>query len=787
MTELYNKINQINVIKTENLTPENIKKGVNIFNINGNFTGDVSLVSNNLQYGSVAYANGYRVTGDLRVFNGNSIEVPVSTIGANDINQIYNVRYRHGTRINNSDNSYYILRNVILRDNAYFNIPYSNIVRDINLSPLDIKNGINLLGVTGAYTASTEFSGVKMDPVVASSSAVSLKSSITEVSGLDALNAGNMSNFFVGLPQLKFVSNMSLPVVTSMFNMFANCRNLMYLNSVNMYNENATSFPNCTNMFYYCSNLISIDNDCKFPKEVRSALSMFYMCNNLMYVNTPIHFNTNRLSTTFYACRNLQDFSNFIFEDFSDMDITFEYCSNINLYTVHNVNWLNCRIPSLLAGCSNVTADDIEACMPNGVYVQNETFSGTSINRIPNIRLVYDSHLDSLYARCMNLVSLDNVINTSAIYLNYMFYTCYNLESVNLNFAFSGSSSRYFPYAFAYCNKLNNANVSISDVSSINLRYSFAYCNNLKNANLVFNTSSNIDFSYTFNSCSLLENVLFSDISGSPVTLSNISSWDYTFYRCGNLTSSAQFSNIYKSFTNEFACTFAYCDNLVYSEPLNFDISLKSGQNINAYGTFMGCSNITSPVNLNINLNGTRSFNLKSMFKNTGINSLNLNINGNFSKPTSVSYINITELVSDCVSITDFSANINVKLVPKTLNISPITYSPNVVNYYLNIVVSSQTNNMRFAFIGSSNMVNFYISATSLDGVVPKFNLLSFPNTDTLSNQSLDNILGFLVNINYTGSLKTLNNMGLGQVNNLRWETLPNYANFINAGYSVGY
>ena len=787
MTELYNKINLMNTIKTENLTSENIRKGINIFNIDGSFTSDVSLVSNNMQYNTVAYANGSKVVGSLRVFNGDSINLPINTVGANDINQIYNVKYIFGTRINTSDTSYYMLYNVLLRNNTYFNIPYSNIVRDINLNSLDIKNGINILGVTGSYTASTEFSGVKMDPVTASSSAVPLSNSITEVSGLDALNAGNMANFFVGLPKLKSVSNISMPLVTSMSRMFYNCRNLMYLNSVNMYNEDVSSFPSCFQMFYNCSNLVSIDNDCKFPKEITNAVSMFYFCNSLKYVNTPIIFNTNNLSSTFYGCHNLEDFSNFIFKDFSNMKLTFGYCSNINLYTVHNVNWLNCFVSNIFTGCENITTDDIEACMPNGVYVYNATFSGTGINRLPNIPLVYNRYLNSLYARCNNLVSLDNVIDTSATSLNYMFYYCNNLESVNLTFNFSNNYSRYMQYMFSLCNSLNTINLNVSDVSSANYSFMFSSCNNLRSANLIFNTSGVIDFSYTFNRCPLLESVSFSDISGGPVTLSNISSWDCTFYYCNNLVTLTQFSDICNSFVNEFKFTFVGCSNLVYNEPLNLDINLVSGQNIDAYGTFSGCSNITSPINLNINMVGTYNFNVSSMFRNSSISSLNLNINGNFLKSSSVPYINITDLVYSCISITDFSANINVNLVPTTFNISPVSYSPNIVNYYLNIVVSSQTNNMRFAFLGASNMVNFYISASSLDSVVPKFNYLYFPNTNTLSDESLDNILGFLVNINYTGSSKTLNNMGLRQVNNLRWESLSNYNNFINAGYSVGY
>ena len=73
-SSLYNKLYEINQIKTQKITASNLKTGVNAFGINGTFTSNTNALSSDIANGKTAYVNGSKVTGTLKEYNNFDIQ-----------------------------------------------------------------------------------------------------------------------------------------------------------------------------------------------------------------------------------------------------------------------------------------------------------------------------------------------------------------------------------------------------------------------------------------------------------------------------------------------------------------------------------------------------------------------------------------------------------------------------------------------------------------------------------------------------------------------------------------
>ena len=108
-----------------NLYPESIKAGTNIYGVSGTYTNDANATSADILSGKTAYVKGSKISGSISTYSGDrSISQPTIS-GSNLITPTIS-------------NGYY--------SNARFSFPKGN------LSPENIKSGINIFGVTGTYT-----------------------------------------------------------------------------------------------------------------------------------------------------------------------------------------------------------------------------------------------------------------------------------------------------------------------------------------------------------------------------------------------------------------------------------------------------------------------------------------------------------------------------------------------------------------------------------------------------------------------------------------------------------
>ena len=786
-TELYNKLVEISDIKTTKIKSVNLKVGVNAYNVIGNYTSDANAIPSEMELGSSGYVNAVKIDGVLPVHTNKSIGLlPIGSAIANDISNNMEMTF-HSNVVVNIDNSSIDVQDTILKNSAVLSVPYDVMANALNINPLHIRKDVSVLSVVGNYDASTEFSGVKLEPIEFSSSQIPLLNLITEISNLDMNLGTNLYGYFSSLPKLIYVSNIAMPNITSGSSLFSSDVSLQYISNINMYNDTTINSVPLADMFLYCYNLVSINNDCKFPKSISWANSMFYMCNNLKYVNIPIHFeNTTRIYNAFTNCSSLEDFSNFIF-DYDNSKcfntLSFSNCTNINLHTVHNVNWLNCTNPGLLLGCSNVTADDIEACMPNGVYVaSHNTFSGTGINRIPNIP--YTTNLktaSNLFKYCSNL----DVVNLGTNFFNNfpainnlmdMFYGCGNLTSLDLDF---GNLRIKSIYGLArYCTNLNSLNVGGMYLSSI--PELVGYSNNVRNVNILLNSSTwDCDLSRTFVNCFSLENINIDDYSGDFNIGGNLFNLYYTFANCSNLVNISHLDYILSNI-GYFSNTFRDCTNLKINGQLDINVLDMDAD----YGDlFYDCPNVTANANVYIHYNNIRETQHINVFRYANVPHVNIVCNGTIRSKSTASYIG--SFIVSCHNLKTLNSSFDINSSCGT-SFSVCESCYNVTDINVDIAINSLYNVTMSEFLLSCyNLVNLNINLISNNFKVPSFKIAGCPN---LSNESLDNILGFLVNINMINpSYKTLNNMGLNTYSNTIWETLPNYANFINAGYSVGY
>lgn len=203
-------------------------------------------------------------------------------------NHMIHQRYNSRINISNIEDERINVGNRVIRNNAYTNINYSDLANTININASNIKKGSSILDVEGLYDASTEFQGIKMDPIIASQTSQTLTNSIREISGLDMTQALNLFNYLSNLHGLQSVSNLNTPNVTNLVRFADSDLNLSNFSYCNFYGEEQTGV-NCSYMFNLCTNLTTMIN-VVWPKGISNCVSMFNRCDNLVSVPRYIKF-----------------------------------------------------------------------------------------------------------------------------------------------------------------------------------------------------------------------------------------------------------------------------------------------------------------------------------------------------------------------------------------------------------------------------------------------------------------------------------------------------------------
>ena len=363
-----------------------------------------------------------------------------------------------------------------------------------------------------------------------------------DLSNFDTKNVTNMNSMFSGCKALTSLdlSNFDTKNVTNMSGMFQNSNALTSLEVSGFVTSNVT---NMSYMFRNCNALISLDVSNFDTKNVTSMNGMFYGCNKLTSLDVS-NFDTKNVTNMyqmFHDCIVLTflDVSNFDTKNVTNMSEMFGGCkalisldvSNFDTSKVTNIN-------GMFQNCNSLTSLDISNFDTKNVTNMYAMFYGcnalTSLD-VSNFNTSKVTNMGSMFQNCNTLTSLDvsNFDTTKVTTMDSMFAGCQSLTSLDVS-NFNTSNVQYMSGMFYNCNALTSLDLSNFDTSSVtNMNAMFQNCSALTSLNVSnFDTSSVKNMYQMFQNCNSLTSL---DVSGFDTK--NVTSMAYMFYNCNALTS----------------------------------------------------------------------------------------------------------------------------------------------------------------------------------------------------------------------------------------------------------
>lgn len=248
----------------------------------------------------------------------------------------------------------------------------------------------------------------------------------------------------------------------------------------------------------------------------------------------------------------------------------------------------------------------------------------TTIEGIANLKTENVTDMSYMFYNCYNLESLTlSSFNTSNVTnMSNMFSGCNNLNSLNVS-SFNTSNVKDMSDMFSSCYNLNSLNVSNFNTSNVtDMSKMFSYSRNLNSLNLSnFNTSNVKDMTSMFEECNNLTSLTLSPLFKTPnvermtnmfyncfnLGSLNLSSFETTkveymdcmFYDCRSLTE-LDLSSFYTSAIITMTGMFSGCEQLKSLDIRNFSITISDPDlSYSTASMFWGCSNLTKIICLN--------------------------------------------------------------------------------------------------------------------------------------------------------------------------------------------
>ena len=294
-----------------------------------------------------------------------------------------------------------------------------------------------------------------------------------DISSLDTGNVTDMQAMFASCSSLTSldISSLNTGNVTNMGAMFSSCSGLISLDVSGFDTSNVT---NMGSMFSQCSSLTSLNINGINTNNVTNMSYMFYSCSKLANLDVS-ELDTSKviaMNWMFYSCSGLTtlDASNFDTSNVTNMGYMFEYCNNLTSLDVSGFDTSNVTdMRFMFNGCSKLTSLDVSGFNTSSVTNMNCMFDGCSkltsldvsgfdTSKVKTMGFMFSAcnSLKNIDLRSFDTSSLDGkTCNSSSTALgvdvNYMFWSCGNLESVIVGDKFN----RLDGYdMFKNCNKL---------------------------------------------------------------------------------------------------------------------------------------------------------------------------------------------------------------------------------------------------------------------------------------------------------------------------------------------
>ena len=309
-SELMIDVPYSNFISVNNLTADNIKSGVNLFGITGNYEGGGSNESISIFESRVHFAY------------SSFVDIP---------DWIVNANWKGQRSLDHMFHSCNQLKN-------FTEIPFDDNVTSANnmfRGCVCLENMTNF-NTTNIKYASGMFAHVR---------------NIINIPNFNFSNLKNGSEMFWACDNIVNIPDFNFCNLENTYNMFYSCYNI-----VEVPNFKLGKLINTARMFYDCCNLVNIPN-LNFI-TVDNAYSIFGQCTNLVSVPQFNFCNATDVSYIFINCTNLVSVPQFNICNANDITLMFSYCNNLSDASIQNI------INSFLNGTS-ITEASYKNLMPN--------------------------------------------------------------------------------------------------------------------------------------------------------------------------------------------------------------------------------------------------------------------------------------------------------------------------------------------------------------------------------------------------------------------------------------
>ena len=261
-------------------------------------------------------------------------------------------------------------------------------IQDDNLIPENIKNGVDILGVTGNFIGSkyaprfisfSKYNGTELDEELANLDTSNLTSTYGMFSGCEYLTNLNLSNFntshvktmdymFNSCPRLVDLdlSNFITNNVIGMAHMCSYCTSLRSLS-----NLNTSNLQNITSIFYGCQSLVDLDLSNFDTSKVYNFSYAFYNCKKLIVIPKLNANSATNINYFVYGCSSLTDFgglenlgqayskttsannSNYKLDLSTCTSLTEQSLINV-LNNLYDIATKGCKVQSVILGSTNL-------------------------------------------------------------------------------------------------------------------------------------------------------------------------------------------------------------------------------------------------------------------------------------------------------------------------------------------------------------------------------------------------------------------------------------------------
>lgn len=548
------------------ITPGNIKVGVNILGVEGNYSGGLELQEKSV----MPSAEVQNIVADSNYDGLSKV-----TVGAVTAEQLDIEPSKSPQNFTPAAGNFY----------NYVHVRAVSSDCDPNIQPENIKKNMSILGVTGTYAGDTsDYFGALVSTGNTTNGIGSWIDCIKTLPSTLPISGNSAAYLFAGYKGTN-IPSFDTSSITNFAGMFAGCTNLRELPAIDI--SKGQFFYN---MFLGCSSLINIPN---LNLTNSYAYSMFAGCTNLTSANIKINHYTGDAATSFSGM--------------------FSGCTNLRSLNLSMSGNSGFNITSIFSNCSNLEGD-IDFNGAKLVSTSSAFYNCMKINCISNfyynsVDYLFTTNSNTFYSSGVKYIenaTLNFLMNNGFVDINSYAQNCKNLISVSANIYVNCKSSYSISYlnihnAFANCYNLKTVYMNItSDPSLMNtprvtrIHNFFANCYNLTTfVPDILERGSYINSCYSY--CYNITDA--SNISFKPHKEGNQStdatiSMGSTFYRCNNLRTVTNWVSEHSSLntTVSFYNTFQECTNLQY---VNLDghnsISPISYILVNA---FTGCTNL---------------------------------------------------------------------------------------------------------------------------------------------------------------------------------------------------